>query len=106
VLRKNEPAEVLDIFQDRLHLNLSTSMHERNSSRPWRVKDPEKKRKIIGRLFIKIFEEEAQRVGDVQFLAQGTLYPTHRKCFIQRPSATSKATIMWVVCRRDEAEAN
>jgi len=39
------------------------------------VKDPEKKRKIIGRTFIKVFEEEAKKIGDVRYLAQGTLYP-------------------------------
>ncbi|HCJ62230.1 MAG TPA: GMP synthase (glutamine-hydrolyzing), partial [Alphaproteobacteria bacterium] len=37
--------------------------------------DPEKKRKIIGRLFIEVFEEEAGKIGGAEFLAQGTLYP-------------------------------
>ena len=39
------------------------------------VKDPEKKRKIIGKEFIKIFEEEAKRIGKVDYLVQGTIYP-------------------------------
>jgi GMP synthase (glutamine-hydrolysing) len=39
------------------------------------VSDPEKKRKIVGRVFIEVFDEEAQKVRDVKWLAQGTIYP-------------------------------
>ena len=60
VLRKNEAAEVLEIFKDRLHLNIRyVDAGESFLTALEGVKDPEKKRKIIGRLFIKIFEEEA-----------------------------------------------
>jgi len=93
VLRKNEAAEVLDIFKDRLHLNLRhVDAREKFLEALEGVKDPEKKRKIIGRLFIKIFEAEAQRVGDVQFLAQGTLYPdVIESVSFKGPSATIKS---------------
>jgi GMP synthase (glutamine-hydrolysing) len=76
VLRKNEASEVLEIFKDRLHLNLRhVDAKDKFLAALTGVRDPEKKRKIIGRLFIKIFEEEAKRIGDVEYLAQGTLYP-------------------------------
>ena len=76
VLRKDEEKEVVDIFKDRLHLNLKyVDATDRFLDALKGVKDPERKRKIIGKLFIKIFEEEAKASGDVQFLAQGTLYP-------------------------------
>jgi GMP synthase (glutamine-hydrolysing) len=56
------------------------------------VKDPERKRKIIGRLFIRIFEEEARKIGNVQYLAQGTLYPdVIESTSFKGPSATIKS---------------
>ena len=57
-----------------------------------KVTDPEKKRKIIGTTFIKIFEEEAKRLGSFDFLAQGTLYPDviESVSFKGGPSATIK----------------
>jgi GMP synthase (glutamine-hydrolysing) len=56
------------------------------------IEDPEKKRKIIGKEFIRIFEEEARRIGDVNFLAQGTLYPdVIESVSFKGPSATIKS---------------
>ncbi len=93
VLRKDEEREVVDIFKDRLHLNLkyvdSTDLFLDALKG---VKDPERKRKIIGRLFIKVFDEEARADGDVQYLAQGTLYPdVIESTSFKGPSATIKS---------------
>jgi len=93
VLRKNEVEEVIEAFQDKLHINLRyVNGEDRFLNALKKVKDPEKKRKIIGRLFIEIFEEEAHKVGDVQFLAQGTLYPDVIESVSSKgPSATIKS---------------
>ncbi|HEY3277732.1 MAG TPA: glutamine-hydrolyzing GMP synthase [Syntrophorhabdaceae bacterium] len=93
VLRKDEEKEVVDIFKDRLHLNLKyVDATDRFLDALKGVKDPERKRKIIGKLFIKIFEEEAKASGDVQFLAQGTLYPDVIESISSKgPSATIKS---------------
>ncbi|HEX9726488.1 MAG TPA: glutamine-hydrolyzing GMP synthase [Vicinamibacteria bacterium] len=76
LLRKDEAAQVMERFADRLHLKV---IHVDASARFLRrlknVADPEKKRKIIGREFIAVFEEEAERIPGARFLAQGTLYP-------------------------------
>jgi len=93
VLRKDEGREVLEIFKDRLHMNLKYVDAEERFVRALKgVRDPEKKRKIIGRLFIKIFEEEARGIGNVRFLAQGTLYPDVIESVSHKgPSATIKS---------------
>ncbi|MGA3174332.1 MAG: glutamine-hydrolyzing GMP synthase [Syntrophorhabdales bacterium] len=93
VLRKNEGEEVLDLFKDRLHLNIRyVDGSERFLGALKGVRDPERKRKIIGRLFIKVFEEEARSLGDVQYLAQGTLYPdVIESVSFKGPSATIKS---------------
>ncbi len=93
VLRKNEGQEVLDLFKDRLHLNVRyVDGSERFLAALRGVRDPEKKRKIIGRLFIKIFEEEARALGDVRYLSQGTLYPdVIESVSFKGPSATIKS---------------
>jgi GMP synthase (glutamine-hydrolysing) len=93
VLRKDEEHEVVDIFKDRLHLNLKyVDAEDKFLAALKGVKDPERKRKIIGRLFIKIFEEEAKGFGDVQYLAQGTLYPdVIESTSFKGPSATIKS---------------
>lgn len=76
VLRKNEAEEVMEAYRDVLHLNLKYVDAEETFLKALKgVKDPERKRKIIGRLFIKIFEEEARGNDSARFLAQGTLYP-------------------------------
>ncbi len=93
LLRKNEADEVLDAFSDKLHLNLRyVDAEELFLSALKGVRDPERKRKIIGRLFIRIFEHEARSLGDVKFLAQGTLYPDVIESISSKgPSATIKS---------------
>lgn len=93
VLRKNEAEEVLDAFKDRLHVNLKYVDAEQVFLNALKgVKDPERKRKIIGRLFIRIFEEEARNIGGVKYLAQGTLYPdVIESTSFKGPSATIKS---------------
>jgi len=76
VLRKNERDQVERTFRDNFKINLSViNASDLFLDRLKGVTDPEKKRKIIGHTFIEIFEQEAKRIGDVRFLAQGTLYP-------------------------------
>jgi len=93
VLRKDEAKEVLDIFEGKFHINLKyVDAEERFLAALKGVRDPEKKRKIIGRLFIKIFEEEASGIGNMQYLAQGTLYPdVIESTSFKGPSATIKS---------------
>lgn len=93
VLRKNEAEEVISAYRDILHLNLKyVDAEDRFLKALKGVKDPERKRKIIGRLFIKIFEEEAGQNGSSRFLAQGTLYPdVIESVSAKGPSATIKS---------------
>ncbi len=93
VLRKNEAQEVLDLFKDRLHLNLRyVDAEDRFLTALKGVRDPERKRKIIGGVFIKVFEEEARQIGSVEYLAQGTLYPdVIESVSFKGPSATIKS---------------
>ncbi|HJS75461.1 MAG TPA: glutamine-hydrolyzing GMP synthase [Vicinamibacteria bacterium] len=76
LLRKNEAAQVMDRFARKLALKVVlVDASERFLRKLKGVADPERKRKIIGREFISIFTEEAQRIPNAKFLAQGTLYP-------------------------------
>jgi GMP synthase (glutamine-hydrolysing) len=77
LMRKNESEQVVQTFRDTFHINLSSvNAADIFLSRLAGVDDPEKKRKIIGKTFIEVFEEEAKKLsGAVEFLAQGTLYP-------------------------------
>jgi GMP synthase (glutamine-hydrolysing) len=76
LLRKDEFASVLSSFRDLLHLKvIGVPAAERFLTRLDGVIDPEKKRKVIGEEFIRVFEEEARKVGDAKYLVQGTLYP-------------------------------
>jgi GMP synthase (glutamine-hydrolysing) len=76
MMRKNERQEVEALFRETLGVRLiSVDASDRFLSALVGVTDPERKRKIIGNLFVEVFEEEAARIGDVQFLVQGTLYP-------------------------------
>ncbi|WP_416148720.1 glutamine-hydrolyzing GMP synthase [Salipaludibacillus sp. HK11] len=75
LLRKDEAKSVMDTFGDRFDMNVvKIDAQERFLSKLAGVKDPEQKRKIIGNEFIYVFEEEAGKLTDVDFLAQGTLY--------------------------------
>ncbi len=74
--RKNEPEEVMSVFRDGLGMDLiKADAADRFLTKLRGVCDPEKKRKIIGAEFIKVFEEEAKKIGAVDFLVQGTIYP-------------------------------
>jgi len=76
VLRKNERQEVIDLFGGTFNMNLVVvDAEERFLSELAGVSDPEQKRKIIGRVFIECFDDEVKKIGDVAFLAQGTIYP-------------------------------
>ncbi|HBQ28852.1 GMP synthase [Peptococcaceae bacterium SCADC1_2_3] len=76
LLRKGEAKQVLETYGKQFHLNLVyVEAKERFLSRLSGITDPEQKRKIIGEEFICVFEEEAAKLGKVDFLAQGTLYP-------------------------------
>jgi GMP synthase (glutamine-hydrolysing) len=76
LMRKNESEGVLRLFGDRFRMRLDyVDATDRFLRALAGVVDPEKKRKIIGNLFIEIFEEEAKKGDPVEFLAQGTLYP-------------------------------
>lgn len=76
LLRKGEKKQVVSIFKEHLHMNLHVADAEKRFLKKLRgVSDPERKRKIIGREFIKVFEGEARRLGKIRFLGQGTLYP-------------------------------
>ncbi len=75
LLRKDEAQQVMDTVGP-LGLNVTlVDASERFLSELAGVTDPEEKRKIIGRVFIEVFEKEANRISDVQYLVQGTLYP-------------------------------
>jgi GMP synthase (glutamine-hydrolysing) len=75
LLRKDEAEQVVETFGEHFHVPLvHVQAQERFLELLAGVEDPEQKRKIIGREFIRVFEEEARRLGDVQWLVQGTLY--------------------------------
>jgi GMP synthase (glutamine-hydrolysing) len=76
LLRLGEAAEVVRMFRDHFHLKLvHVDASEHFLSALEGVTDPEQKRKIIGRIFVEVFDREAEKVGKVGFLVQGTLYP-------------------------------
>jgi len=89
LLRKNEEKQVVATFKKRLKINLTYVNAEKEFLRKLsNISDPEKKRKIIGNLFIKIFERYAKKIKNVKFLAQGTLYPD----LIESKSVTGSQT--------------
>ena len=89
LLRKNEETQVVETFKKRLKINLIYVNAEKEFiNKLSNVTDPEKKRKIIGNLFIKIFERYAKKIKNVKFLAQGTLYPD----LIESKSVTGSQT--------------
>jgi len=76
LLRKNEGDEVEEVFRKQFDINLiRVNVEDRFLAKLAGVSDPEKKRKIIGEEFIRVFEEEAKKIGTVDFLVQGTIYP-------------------------------
>ncbi len=89
LLRKNEEIQVVNTFKKKLKINLIYVNAEKEFIRKLtNVSEPEKKRKIIGKLFIKIFERYAKKIKNVKFLAQGTLYPD----LIESKSVTGSQT--------------
>ncbi len=92
LLRKNEFSEVLEKY-NRLHLNVTGV----DASRQFLdtlsgISDPEKKRKAIGKTFIDIFDQEAHRITNIRWLAQGTIYPdVIESVSVKGPSATIKS---------------
>ena len=76
LLRKNEADQVMKVFKDDMGMNLiKADAGELFLTRLKGVSDPETKRKIIGKTFIDVFAEEAKRIGAVDYLVQGTIYP-------------------------------
>ncbi len=76
LLRKGEKEQVLDTFQGRFHMNIiAVDAREEFLELLRGVIDPEEKRKVIGNHFIRVFEREAEKLGRVDYLVQGTLYP-------------------------------
>lgn len=75
LLRKNEGDEVEAVFANRSVKFVRVNAENRFLGKLVGVDDPERKRKIIGEEFIRVFEEEAKKIGKVDFLAQGTIYP-------------------------------
>lgn len=92
LLRKNEISKVLDSYEG-LGLNVvDIDASDEFMDQLEGESDPEKKRKIIGRVFIEIFEREAEKVKDVKWLAQGTIYPdVIESVSVNGPSATIKS---------------
>ena len=89
LLRKNEERQVQETFKKKLKINLIYVNAEKKFLKKLQnISDPEKKRKIIGNLFIKIFDEQAKKIKNVKFLAQGTLYPD----LIESKSVTGSQT--------------
>lgn len=76
LLRKGEPEQVVQVFRDEMDANLIyVDAVDRFLDKLAGVADPERKRKIIGAEFIRVFEEEARKLEGIDFLAQGTIYP-------------------------------
>ncbi len=89
LLRKNEEIQIVKTFKKRLKINLIyVNAQKEFITMLKNVSDPEKKRKIIGNLFIKIFERYSKKIKNVKFLAQGTLYPD----LIESKSVTGSQT--------------
>jgi GMP synthase (glutamine-hydrolysing) len=76
LMRKGESEEIIKTFQEQMKMNLVfVPAAERFLKRLQGVTDPERKRKIIGEEFIRVFEEEKAKLGEIDYLVQGTIYP-------------------------------
>ncbi len=93
LLRKNEFRKVLRSFREQMHLDVTgVDASRRFLDALAGVEDPEEKRRIIGEEFIRVFEGEADRLGDIEFLVQGTLYPdVIESVSVRGPSAVIKS---------------
>jgi GMP synthase (glutamine-hydrolysing) len=94
LMRMNEAADVVQMFRQHYNIPLvHVDASDQFITQLAGISDPERKRKIIGGLFIEVFEQEARKVGGAQFLAQGTLYPDviESVSFTGGPSVTIKS---------------
>ncbi|UCF82017.1 MAG: glutamine-hydrolyzing GMP synthase [Desulfobacteraceae bacterium] len=93
LLRRGEAQEVMEVFQEYYGMDLHLVDASKHFLRCLRgVRDPEEKRKIIGREFIRVFEQNAKDLGSAKYLAQGTLYPdVIESVSFKGPSATIKS---------------
>ncbi len=93
LLRKNEAKHVMDIYAQNFDMNIKcVNAEERFLSKLKGVEDPEEKRKIIGKEFVEVFNEEAIKLKDAEFLAQGTIYPdVIESVSVKGPSVTIKS---------------
>ena len=93
VLRQGEFEQVVATFRENFHLNLiAVDARERFLTALKGITDPEQKRKAIGRVFIEVFEEQAAKVENANFLVQGTLYPdVIESVSLKGPSAVIKS---------------
>lgn len=93
LLRKDEAKNVMEIYGQNFHMNIKcVDAEERFLSKLAGVTDPEAKRKIIGKEFVEVFNDEASKLTDVKFLAQGTIYPdVIESQSVKGPSATIKS---------------
>lgn len=93
LLRKDEAKNVMEIYGENFHMNIKcVDAEERFLSKLTGVTDPEAKRKIIGKEFVEVFNDEASKLTDVKFLAQGTIYPdVIESQSVKGPSATIKS---------------
>jgi GMP synthase (glutamine-hydrolysing) len=90
LMRKNEGEQVISAFRDTFHVPLvAVDAERRFLDKLAGVTEPERKRKIIGAEFIRVFEEEAAKIGDARYLVQGTLYSD----VIESGGGTGAATI-------------
>jgi GMP synthase (glutamine-hydrolysing) len=93
LLRKDEFSSVLASYRERLHLKvIGVDASSRFLERLQTIEEPERKRKIIGEEFIRVFEGEAHKLGDPPYLVQGTLYPdVIESTSVRGPSAVIKS---------------
>ena len=95
LMRKNEFKYTYKIFKKKYNLNVKLI----NASKIFfkklkNISNPEKKRKIIGNLFIKVFEKESKRYKNLKFLAQGTLYPISLKADLTLEAKVQKLSLI------------
>ena len=93
LLRKDEAKKVMEVYGENFHMNIKCiDAEDRFLTKLAGVSDPETKRKIIGKEFIEVFDEEAKKIKDVEFLAQGTIYPdVIESMSVKGPSMTIKS---------------
>ncbi len=93
LMRLTEAKKVEQVFREHFHMNLlSVDKSDLFLGKMDGIANPEEKRKIIGRLFIEVFEEESKKLGNFDYLAQGTLYPdVIESTSVRGPSATIKS---------------